>query len=72
MVQPTAVSSRPEAVLLEFESAGLGSRVLAILIDLIVQGTALFVFFLILGLATADRTFSAAVAISRSPSPCSR
>ena len=63
-MQPTRGVVTPEAVLLEFESASVGSRVLAIIIDLSVQGTALFAFFLILGLATADRTLSAAIAIS--------
>lgn len=33
----------PEAVVLEFETAGLGSRTLAILIDLFIQGSILFV-----------------------------
>ena len=63
MVQPTTGVVTPEAVLLEFESASLGSRLLAILVDLAVQGGVLFAFFTVFGIATADQSFSTAVAI---------
>ena len=41
MEQPRLVT--PEAVVLSFETAGLGSRVLATLIDLLIQGGVLFI-----------------------------
>ena len=43
MEQPRLVT--PEAVVLSFETAGLGSRVLAALIDLLIQGGILFLAF---------------------------
>jgi uncharacterized RDD family membrane protein YckC len=36
----------PEAVLLEFETAGVGSRVLAVLVDLLIQSMAVFAFLM--------------------------
>jgi uncharacterized RDD family membrane protein YckC len=41
----------PEAVVLEFDTAGLGSRVVAIVIDLLVQGAVLVMMVFALGLA---------------------
>jgi len=64
VVQPARGIVTPEAVLLEFESASVGSRALAILLDLMVQGAALFAFFLVLGIAAGDGSLSTAVAIS--------
>jgi uncharacterized RDD family membrane protein YckC len=43
----------PEAVVLSFETAGLGSRALAILIDLLIQGGALFLGSLALAMLSA-------------------
>ncbi len=51
MEQPRLVT--PEAVVLSFETAGLGSRVLATLIDLVVQGGVLLLGSLALVLLTA-------------------
>lgn len=39
----------PEAVVLDFETAGIGSRTAAKVLDLLIQGTGLLVGFLILG-----------------------
>lgn len=41
----------PEAVVLQFETAGLGSRFLARLLDTLIQGTALMVLFFVAGVA---------------------
>jgi uncharacterized RDD family membrane protein YckC len=49
--QPRLVT--PEAVVLSFETAGLGSRVLATLIDLLIQGGILFLGSLALALLSA-------------------
>ena len=54
MEQPRLVT--PEAVVLSFETAGLGSRVLATLIDLLVQGGVLFLGSLALVLFGATAT----------------
>ena len=51
MQQPRLVT--PEAVVLSFETAGLGSRVLATLIDLLIQGGVLFLGSLALALLSA-------------------
>jgi uncharacterized RDD family membrane protein YckC len=56
--QPRLVT--PEAVVLSFETAGLGSRVLATLIDLLIQGGILFLGSLalaLLGAATGGGSF---------------
>ncbi len=55
--QPTGVVT-PEAVVLEFESAGAGSRALAKAIDLVVQGVALFVLILGVGFAAGFGGFA--------------
>jgi uncharacterized RDD family membrane protein YckC len=52
--QPRLVT--PEAVVLSFETAGLGSRVLAMLVDLVIQGGVLFLGSLALVLVSAQAT----------------
>lgn len=44
----------PEAVVLDFEPAGVGSRVVAEVVDLAIQGTTLFALLFVLGLAAGS------------------
>lgn len=53
----------PEGVLLEFDEAGVGSRTLAMALDLTVQFTALFTFLFMLGLAAGASSIPESVAI---------
>jgi uncharacterized RDD family membrane protein YckC len=66
-VGPLAAPARgivtPEAVVLEFETAGIGSRVLAKVIDLLVQGTALFAIGVLLGVSSIGDAVPTAVGI---------
>jgi len=53
----------PEGVLLEFDEAGIGSRTLAISLDLTVQFIALFAFLFMLGLAAGSNSIPVSVAV---------
>jgi uncharacterized RDD family membrane protein YckC len=53
----------PEAVELEFQSAGLGSRTLGFAIDLLIQGAALLVLAAVVGLGALDSLPQAAATI---------
>lgn len=54
----------PEAVVLQFETANVGSRCLAILIDLLIQGTLLFASFLGTAALVSTADAGGAVAVS--------
>ncbi|HUW01242.1 MAG TPA: RDD family protein [Acidimicrobiales bacterium] len=53
----------PEGVLLEFDEAGIGSRTLAMTLDLTVQFIALFTLLFMLGLAAGSSSIPESVAI---------
>src|SRR5215212_1030571 len=54
----------PEAVVLSFETAGLGSRVLAALVDLVIEGGVLFLGAVAVALLSANTTGTTDVAIT--------
>jgi len=61
MIEQVRVTS-PEGVTFSLEVAGLGSRFLAVLLDMLIQGSLLLVLFLALGLV--EQAYEAVVAVS--------
>lgn len=53
----------PEGVVLEFEEAGVGSRILAITLDLLVQFVVLMAFLFALGIASIDQSVPESVVV---------